>query len=77
MLRVALNQHLLDLNESAHYFVATKQATFMTYITQRQEYHKQKAENSDFKLFESKIVSIGNMQESDEKILINDIEDMN
>ena len=75
--RVALNYHLLDLDEWAHYFVTTKQATFMTYITQRQEYHKKKAESSDFKLFQSKIVSIGNMPQSDKEILINDMEDMN
>ena len=68
---------LLDLDESAYYFVATKQATFTTYITQRQEYHKKKAESSDFKLFQSKIVSIGNMPQSDKEILINDMEDMN
>ena len=77
LLRVALNHHLLDLDKSVHYFVATKQATFTTYINQREEYHKKKAESSDFKLFESKIVSIGNMPESDEEILINDMKDMN
>ena len=38
---------------------------------------RKKAESSDFKLFQSKIVSIGNMPQSDKEILINDMEDMN
>ena len=49
----------------------------MTYITQRQEYHKKKAESSDFKLFQSKILLIRNMSQSDQEILINDMEDIN
>ena len=49
----------------------------MTYIAQRQDYHKKKAESSDFKLFEYKIVSVENMPQSDEEILINYMEDMN